>query len=128
MPVKIVTTGEAQPAQPTRRTVGLEPNQRAADGGPYRLLVIEDVDQQDALPAALAALPPVWLTEMQQAAIEGDLGWMATLIEQIRGLESDLDAASLIVRTLSRMVDNFEHDDILRLIERAIADKLGEKQ
>jgi CheY-like chemotaxis protein len=33
---------EAQGARPRRRVVGLEPGQSASDGGPYRLLVVED--------------------------------------------------------------------------------------
>jgi CheY-like chemotaxis protein len=33
---------EIQAVQPARRVIGLEPNQRAADGSPYRILVVED--------------------------------------------------------------------------------------
>ena len=33
---------DVQTVQPTRRVVGLEPNQHAADGGPYRLLIVDD--------------------------------------------------------------------------------------
>jgi len=33
---------EIQAVQPTRRVIGLAPNQRAADGSPYRILVVED--------------------------------------------------------------------------------------
>jgi PAS domain S-box-containing protein len=65
------------------------------------------------LAAALAAAPAEWRAQLRQATIEGDLGWMRTLVEQIRGQNSDLADA------LSRIVDNFEHSDILRLIEKA---------
>jgi PAS domain S-box-containing protein len=40
--VGLADAAEVQAAQPRRRVLGLEPNQRAADGGPYRLLVAED--------------------------------------------------------------------------------------
>jgi CheY-like chemotaxis protein len=43
VPVEIVDADQVQTAQPTRRVVGFEPGQRAADGGPYRLLVAEDI-------------------------------------------------------------------------------------
>jgi signal transduction histidine kinase/DNA-binding NarL/FixJ family response regulator len=42
--VRVALAGatEVQAARPARRVLGLEPNQRAVDGGPYRLLVAED--------------------------------------------------------------------------------------
>jgi signal transduction histidine kinase/DNA-binding NarL/FixJ family response regulator len=43
VPVKVVDAVEAESAQP-RRVVGLELDQCAPDGGPYRLLVVEDVE------------------------------------------------------------------------------------
>jgi CheY-like chemotaxis protein len=42
--VALAGAAEVQATRPARRVLGLEPNQRAADGGPYRLLVAEDKD------------------------------------------------------------------------------------
>jgi signal transduction histidine kinase/CheY-like chemotaxis protein len=39
---QVVDASEVESAQPVRRVVALEPGQRAADGGSYRLLVAED--------------------------------------------------------------------------------------
>ena len=40
--VQLADAAEVPTAQPKRWVIGLEPDQRAADGGPYRLLVVED--------------------------------------------------------------------------------------
>jgi len=40
--IELVDVAEVTTSQPSRRVIGLEPNQRAADGGPYRLLIAED--------------------------------------------------------------------------------------
>ena len=42
VPVRLADPDKVQAAYPTRRVISLEPGQRAADGGPYRLLVAED--------------------------------------------------------------------------------------
>jgi len=42
VPVEQVEGSEVQVKQPQRRVIGLEPGQRAADGSPYRLLVVDD--------------------------------------------------------------------------------------
>jgi CheY-like chemotaxis protein len=42
VPVERVKGGEVQVEPPRRRVTGLQPGQRAADGGPYRLLVVDD--------------------------------------------------------------------------------------
>ncbi len=44
VPVEIVDAAEVESAQPTRCVIGLDPGQRASDGNPYRLLVVEDVE------------------------------------------------------------------------------------
>jgi CheY-like chemotaxis protein len=62
---------------------------------------------------ALAAMPSGWLTDMYQATLEGDLSWMATLVEQIQ----DANLAD----TLSELINDFEHDMILDLIRLAQA-------
>jgi signal transduction histidine kinase/DNA-binding NarL/FixJ family response regulator len=49
VPVEVVDAAEVESAPPPRRVVGLEPGQRAPDGGPYRLLVVEDVDANRTL-------------------------------------------------------------------------------
>jgi len=40
--VEPAAVADVQAPRPKRRVVGLEPGQRAADGGPYRVLVVED--------------------------------------------------------------------------------------
>jgi signal transduction histidine kinase/DNA-binding NarL/FixJ family response regulator len=42
--VEIVEAADVLAAGPTRRVIGLEPGQRAADGGPFRILVVDDVE------------------------------------------------------------------------------------
>jgi signal transduction histidine kinase/CheY-like chemotaxis protein len=49
VPVEVVDAAELEMAQPTHRAIGLEPGQQAADGGPYRLLVVEDVEADRTL-------------------------------------------------------------------------------
>jgi CheY-like chemotaxis protein len=62
-------------------------------------------------PTALLEMPVEWLAEMRQATLEGDLRWMAALIEQIR------DHAPYLADRLAELADNFEHDEILSLIQ-----------
>jgi PAS domain S-box-containing protein len=40
--VQLADAADVPTAHPARRVIGLEPDQRAADAGPYRLLVVED--------------------------------------------------------------------------------------
>jgi CheY-like chemotaxis protein len=40
--IELVDAADVPTSQPARRVIGLEPDQRAADGGPYRLLIAED--------------------------------------------------------------------------------------
>jgi CheY-like chemotaxis protein len=40
--IELADAADVPTAQPERRVIGLEPDQRAADGGPYRLLVADD--------------------------------------------------------------------------------------
>jgi CheY-like chemotaxis protein len=47
--VEVVDGVEIRTEQPRRRVVGLEPEQRAADGAPFRLLVVEDVESNRRL-------------------------------------------------------------------------------
>ena len=42
--VEIVEAADVLVARPTRRVIGLEPGQRAADGGPFRILTVDDVE------------------------------------------------------------------------------------
>jgi len=60
--VGLADAAEVQVARPTRRVLGLEPNQRAAGGGPYRLLVAEDKETNRQLLVKLLTglgLPPM---------------------------------------------------------------------
>ncbi|MBN1889437.1 MAG: PAS domain-containing protein [Thermoflexales bacterium] len=72
-----------------------------------------EAEGRDTLAAALAATPSEWKSQLHQATIEGDLGWMRALIEQRRGQNPSL------AETLADMVDNFEHSDILGLLEQS---------
>jgi PAS domain S-box-containing protein len=40
--IELAEGSEIQLQQPTRRIIGLEPHQRATDGGPYRILIVDD--------------------------------------------------------------------------------------
>ncbi len=42
VPVRLAEAANVEVERPKRKAVGLEPGQRATDGGPYRLLVVED--------------------------------------------------------------------------------------
>ena len=42
VPIRLAEAADVEVERPRRQVVGLEPGQRAADGGPYRLLVVED--------------------------------------------------------------------------------------
>jgi two-component system sensor histidine kinase/response regulator len=44
MQVEIVEAADVPDAEPTRRVIGLEPGQCAADGAPFRILVVDDVE------------------------------------------------------------------------------------
>ncbi|MEJ2558809.1 MAG: response regulator [Anaerolineae bacterium] len=69
-------------------------------------------DVQDVLtPAALASLPSIWLAELRQATIKGDLDLILTLADQIR----ERDAA--LADVLADLARNFEYKKILLLIE-----------
>ncbi len=61
---------EAEAARPARRVCGLAPGQQAPDGGPYRLLVVEDRDaNRQLLVRLLEALgPPPQGFEVREAA------------------------------------------------------------
>ena len=61
----------------------------------------------------LAVLPDEWMSDMQRAAILGDLGQMLHLLERIRVQDSELAEA------LAALTHDFEHERILMLIEKA---------
>ncbi len=55
VPIELVDAGDVPTLQPARRVIGLEPGQRAADGDPYRLLVVEDREASRRLLVKLLA-------------------------------------------------------------------------
>jgi PAS domain S-box-containing protein len=61
-------------------------------------------------PASLAAMSAPWLADLQQAALEGDLAWISSLIEQIQDQEPELAGK------LHRLADDFQINDILDLV------------
>ncbi|MCP4539703.1 MAG: PAS domain S-box protein [Chloroflexi bacterium] len=100
VPVNVADAAETESALPSRRVVGLEPGQRAAgsgltDGGPYRLLVVEDIDASRKL---LAEILRPWFEVREavngQEAIEiweewkPHLVWMDIRMPVMDGLEA----------------------------------------
>ena len=63
-------------------------------------------------PEALAALPAEWLADLKQGAEEIDPEMLSSVIEQIRGRDAALADA------LARLVEDFEYDEILTLIQQ----------
>ena len=61
----------------------------------------------------LGDMPAEWLSDLRQATVEGDLDWMATLIEDAQEREPTRAAA------LAELAHNFRHDEILAQIECA---------
>ncbi len=64
--------------------------------------------------STLTTMPNEWLANLHQAALEGDLAWMAVLITQSRDYNDDL------MDTLTELTDKFEFDEIMRLIKIAM--------
>jgi len=64
-------------------------------------------------PAAMAALPPGWLAELQQATIKANLNLILTLVDQIRKQNGALADA------LADLARDFEYKKILTFIEQA---------
>ncbi len=63
-------------------------------------------------PAALAALPVEWVTDLKQGAEDVDVELLFSAIEQIRGRDAALAGA------LTRLVEDFEYDEILAVIQQ----------
>ena len=71
-----------------------------------------DTQVQAALtPADLAAFPPDWITDLRQAAMQGDAERIFKLVDQI---ESEY---TLLARALARLVHEFRFDKIVALVE-----------
>ena len=64
-------------------------------------------------PVALVALPPDWVTELQQATMKANLNQILALIDQIREQNEALADA------LADLAQNFDYKKILALIEQA---------
>jgi signal transduction histidine kinase/FixJ family two-component response regulator len=62
----------------------------------------------------LSGLPEDWLSDLKQATVVGDLSVIEGLIYQIRERDAPLG------NSLAEMARNFNHDEILHLIQRAI--------
>ena len=78
----------------------------------------QNVASQKYLPPAidlsvLASMPTEWLANLRQAAIEVDADLIGQLIEQI-------DSSNIyLAQELTRMLNNFEYDEIIELTELA---------
>ena len=79
---------------------------------------LEDEQEEEKVDMAsiLSTMPQKWLADMQQATLEGDLDWVATLIAQIRSQNKDLANA------LDEWANNFEFDEIMAIIQQATED------
>ncbi len=66
---------------------------------------------QSTIDNALVALPAEWLANLKQGAEEVDVELLFSVIEQIRGRDAALAAA------LTRLVEDFEYDGILAIIQ-----------
>jgi len=73
----------------------------------------EEKVSKETLALSLAELGAEWADKMKQAALQGDLTWMVYLISEIR------ERAPVLADELNRLVDQFEHDQILKLLEIA---------
>jgi signal transduction histidine kinase len=103
IPVQIATVGDVQAIQPTdREDVGVEAQWAEAVEG-------KRID----IALSLADMPAMWLANLRQATLEGDLGWIAALIEQIHPQHADL------ADMLTDLADRFAHDEILELARQA---------
>jgi len=80
--VELTEASDIQIQQPTRRVIGLEPDQRAADGGPYRILVVDDHRESRSLLRALLEQVGFAVREAAngQEAIEQYEHWQPHLI------------------------------------------------
>jgi len=78
---------------------------------PTKALIAEGHDV--LRPAALAALPPDWVTELQQATMKADLNQILAIIDQIR------EQNAALADGLADMAQNFEYKKILNLVEQA---------
>ena len=57
-------------------------------------------------------MPSEWLETLEQGAVEADLNMLSSTIAKIR----KRDAA--LANALTRLIDNFEYDEILALIQK----------
>ena len=69
--------------------------------------------------SGLVGMPEAWLQQLRQSTLEGDLAWMAALIDGIH----EHDAA--LAEGLRALADDFAHDTILSLIQRATGQDRG---
>ncbi|MBN1933706.1 MAG: response regulator [Anaerolineae bacterium] len=136
LPVEVIAEDQTHLAQPTRRAVGIAPGQASPDGGPYRLLVVDDDEAGRRLLVELLA--PLGFA-LQQAcngreAVDIWRAWRPHLIwmdanmpvldglSAVREIESDRDAwkSIIILVTASAFEEEREHilamggDDFIR--------------
>jgi CheY-like chemotaxis protein len=64
-------------------------------------------------PETLAALPPDWITELQQATLKANLNQILALIDQIR------EQNSVLADTLANLAQDFEYKKMLAIIKQA---------
>ncbi len=62
-------------------------------------------------PEAVAALPAEWVAQLKQGAQTVEIKLLCSVIEQIRGQDT------AIANALTRLVDDFEYDEILALLQ-----------
>jgi PAS domain S-box-containing protein len=62
----------------------------------------------------LVRMPPAWLADFHQAALEGDWNKMIGLLEQVE------PAHPALAESLRSMVNNFQHTELLTMLEQAM--------
>jgi signal transduction histidine kinase/FixJ family two-component response regulator len=73
----------------------------------------------ETLVGALAALPLGWLVELKRATIDGDIEWIATLLERIEARDTRLAGA------LNDLAYDFRYDEMLTLVQQAQQEPVG---
>ena len=84
-----------------------------------RFVYAETENENREVSASLSdfSISSEWSAEMQEAAIQGDIEWMMTLVEQIRM------QAPPLAEQLRAWIDKFEHRKILEFLEPAMEAK-----
>jgi CheY-like chemotaxis protein len=115
IPIELAEASEIRPRRPIRRVIGLEPDQHAPDGGPYRILVVDDNPESRMLLRTL--LEAVGFTVQEaangQQAVELHESWQPHLIwMDLRMPVMDGYEATKRIREVESQKSKVESDDL----------------